>query len=317
MSADAWARAVAPLDRARDQLLQRGQEPTDLGGDVIIWYRTAGGVAKSRIAIQPGVADDLPALLSALALEIAWPGTAAVADPAPSGYHAERAVAVWARVWQVRPHADLRVTLHWDAEGVFQADACLRTVEGVEQPLHPPVDIPAHLRQRATRPRVSESPHGLLLAGNRAMEAEDYPTARACYVSATRDLPRHPEAHRNLALALARLGDWEGAAGAMREAQALAPEDQLLGQEYLALETDAGILAAQAGELERAAEHFLRVLSFLPHEPTALVNLGNIRLREGRTREAKAAFQRFLRLHPTHAAAKEIQLALEALSGTE
>ena len=84
--------------------------------------------------------------------------------------------------------------------------------------------------------------------------------------------------------------------------------------EYLALETDAGIAAAQQQDFARAATHFLRILSLQPDEPTALANLGNLRLREGRLPEARAIFLRFLRFHPTHPAAETIRLALMEMS---
>ena len=310
-----WERRIAPQERARVQALRRLTDREDAGGLVVIWYRTAGGVAPSRWQIQPGVADDLPSLLSILAAEIGWPG--APAPPDPAGYAPDHALAVWARVWQVRDAAELRVFLRWDAEGAFHGEAVLAPLAGEATPLLSGAALRALLAKVAVNPRASESPHGLLLAGNRAMEAGDYAAARACYARAVADLPRHPEAHRNLALALARLGEWQPAAAVMRQAWALAPADPVIEQEYLALETDAGIQAARQGDQTAAAAHFLRILEHWPEEPTALVNLGNIRLREGRRQEARAIFQRFLRLHPEHAAASEVRLALAAMGEPE
>jgi len=301
---------MAPSERKRDEELRHAVETDDLGGLVIIWYRTAGGVAPLEARIQPGIVDDMPSLLSSLAAEIGWP---AVTTSPTLGRKSEDTLAVWARVWQVREHADLRLVLYWDAQETLQGAAEWRTRDGHASP-HSSLDaLVTLLRRVAVHPQASASPHGLLLAGNRALEAGDYPTAIACYEAAARDLPRHTEAHRNLALALARVNRWDDAAAMMASAWKLAPRDAALEQEYLALVTDAGILAAQHGDLVQAAEHFLRIISHWPDEPTALANLGNIRLREHRLPEARAIFRRFLRHHPDHAAAKEIRLALETI----
>lgn len=308
------ARKVAPLDRQRDANLRRQADPTDIGGVVTVWYRTvANRLVAAALGIQPGIADDLPSLLSSLATEIAWPGV-----PPPPAYAspplpADQAVAVWARVWQVREDADLRVLLWWDAVGQFHGATELRPRTGNSQPLLPMAELTALLDRVAVQPVSSESPHGLLVAGNRAMQAEDYTTARAQYTRAVRDLPHHPAAYHNLALALAHLGDWEAASNAMQQALELESKNPQLVLEYIALETDAGIEAAQQGDLERAAAHFLHILQLQPDEPTALANLGNLRLREQRLPEARAIFHRLLRYHPTHPTAEKIRLALEEM----
>jgi len=300
-------RGMAERDRARENELRALDDPTDSGGIVVIWSRADGRLDARTLKVQPGVADDLLSLLSSLAAEIAWPGVPAVAG------RAEQAVAVWARVWQVREAMDLRVVLYWDVDGHFHAAADLRGRDGAEKPLLDTPGVVELLDRIAVAPEISESPHGLLLAGNRALEAGEYAVAREKYLRALNDLPRHPEAHRNLALALARLGEWEAAARAMRMAWELAPDDPLQRAEYLALETDAGVEAARQGDLDRAGEHFLRILDRWPDEPTALANLGNIRLREGRLPEARAIYRRFLRHHPDHPAAEKIRLALAEL----
>jgi tetratricopeptide (TPR) repeat protein len=299
-------RRVAALDRTREAALRRRADRDDSGGTAVLWYRTPVGIDSAAIGIQPGVADDLPSLLSALAPEFGWPG-------APATARGAEVVAAWARVWQVRAQADLRLLLWWEPDGTFHAEASLRGLDGHDQPLPEAPEIAALLDTLAAAPQSSASPHGLLLAGNRALNAGDYPAARDCYARAAADLPRHPEAHRNLALALAHLGEWDAAAEAMGTALALAPGDPALGQEYLALETDAGVQAAQRGALEEAGAHFLRVLAHWPDEPTALANLGNIRLRERRSAEARAIFRRFLRHHPDHPAAAQIRTALAEL----
>lgn len=304
-----WMHEVERLDRKRDRELRRVTDLASHDGIVVIWVRHADGSVEQRPAhIQPGVADDLPSLLSALSVEIGWPGISATAGNAPAG-----AVAIWARMWQVREGRDLRVLLSWTPAGEFQARAELLGLDGSRTVLQETPGMVELLDRLSVIPESSQSPHGLLIAGNRAMLEHDYAGARACYQRAVTDLPRHPEAHRNLALALARLSEWEAAAQVMLQALALAPKDAQLGAEYLALETDAGIQAAQRGDLEQAAAHFLRILERWPDEPTALVNLGNIRLREGRTREARAIFRRYLRLHPDHPGANAIRLALEEL----
>lgn len=309
-----WERKMAPYERKREEELRQAAGSDDLGGLVIIWYRTAAGVASVDARIQPGIVDDLPSLLSSLAAEIAWP---AVTGPPTLGRQAERALAVWARVWQVREHADLRLVLYWDEEETLHGGAAWRSSDGDERESASLSALVTLLNRVAVHPQASESPHGLLLAGNRALEAGDYSTALACYEAAVRDLPRHAEAHRNLALALAHVNRWDAATEMMAVAWQLAPRDIALEREYLALATDAGILAAKQGELALAAEHFLRILSHWPDEPTALANLGNIRLREHRLNEARAIFRRFLRHHPDHAAAKEIRLALDAIGEEE
>ncbi|HEX2952333.1 MAG TPA: tetratricopeptide repeat protein [Armatimonadota bacterium] len=312
-----FERLCARLDQARDRMFRKTSERTDLGGEVVIWYRGALTMPTSRLVIQPGVADDLASLLSALAAEIAWPGVGEQTSPGQQQNDARKAIAVWARVWQVREHADLRVALHWDQQGHFIGHLNLRSPEGVDRPYPQEVDLTHMLNRVAVKPQTSESPHGMVIVGNRALEAGDYLAARACFERALKDLPNHPEAHRNLALALAHLDEWDHAAEEMHRAWQLSTHDAALTQEYIAVETDAGIYAVQAHEYEHAADHFLRILSHWPDDPTALANLGNVRLREGRQREAKAIFRRFLRLHPDHAAANDIRLALAELGDTE
>ncbi|MHB9131731.1 MAG: tetratricopeptide repeat protein [Armatimonadota bacterium] len=311
------ARLAAPLDRARGKTLRHG-ETTDIGGTVAIWYTGKTTTPHEQVlTIQPGVADDLPSLLSALAIETGWPGITISPAINPRAFPPEQAVAAWARVWQPRENADLRVIFWWNPQGDFAGNAELRFPDNTTRPLLDARQLAEQLDRFAAQPQTSESPHGLLVAGNRAMDAGAYAAARALYLRAVSDLPHHPEAHRNLALALARLGEWEAASEAMRQAQTLAPTDVVLSQEYLALETDAGIQAVQHGNLACAAEHFLRILANRPLEPTALVNLGNIRLREGRLPEAKAIFHRFLREHPQHAVAEKVRLALLELGDND
>jgi tetratricopeptide (TPR) repeat protein len=318
LDAGQWDRLVRPLDKSRAHSLKEQRQLTDLGGLLVLWYRgKAGKLSSGKLAIQPGVADDLPSLLSALAAEIAWESAHACALPPSSA--AERrvtprdAVAAWVRVWQVRDKADLRIFLYWDAVGQFAGQAELYPPTGEPRGLLDTPTLTEALDRYTVDPQTSASPHGLLLAGNRALEAEQIAEARNLYEQAVSELPRHPEAHRNLALALARQGEWEAASGAMRAAWELAPRDPELGKEYLALETDAGVNAVERNDLDAAAEHFLRILAIWPEEPTALANLGNIRLRQERTDEARAIFRRYLRLHPRHPGAQTIQLTLKQL----
>jgi len=300
---------VAPLDRAREKALRRVEARDSLGGVAVVWYRRADALVSDKLAIQPGVADDPPSLLTALSGEIGWPG----AVPAEGKYPPDTAVAAWARVWQVCDGADLRVLLWWDAEGAFHGEAALLPLEGEPRPLLAAEALARQLDDVARAPRGSASPHGLLLAGNAAMREEDYARARDAYARAAEALPTHLEAHRNLALAHARLGEWEAASVAMRTALALGGADPALAGEFLALETDAGVAAVQQGNLEHAAAHFLRILERWPDEPTTLANLGNLRLREGRSNEARAIFRRFLKHHPDHPAAEKIRLALREM----
>ncbi len=302
-----WRRRVARHDRARTAALRRRADLTDAGGIVVLWCRDAlHRIGERTLLIQPGVADDLPSLLSSLAAELAWPG-------APAEPDATCAVAAWARAWQVREDADLRLALWWDHAGAFHALAELVRHDGSSRPVAAEAEVVARLDRLAIAPESSTSPHGWLLAGNRAMQAADYAAARAAYARALVDLPRHPEVHRNLALALARLGEWDAAAQAMRAAYALAPDDAELRAAYLAIETDAGIAAVQHDDLTGAAEHFLHLLARWPDEPTALANLGNLRRREHRLPEARAIYRRFLAHHPDHPAADTIREALASI----
>ena len=302
-----WLAEVVRRDRERDKSLVRLDDPVDSDGIVVIWYRRPQ--ARRVAHIQPGIADDLPSLLSSLAAEIAWPGVPGSA-PTVSADAADRAAAVWARSWQVRDGMDLRINLYWDHAEQFHGEASLRGRDGSVKPLLHTADLVEMLDRLAVRPETSQSPHGCLVAGNRAIQEEDYQAARAYYLRAVNDLPNHPEAHRNLALVLARLEQWEAAAQTMGTALDLAPADPMLRAEYLALETDAGIKAVERDDLERASRHFLRILDRWPDEPTALANLGNLRRREGRTREARAIYQRYLRFHPDHPGAETIRRAL-------
>lgn len=301
-----WSRLVTPLDRAREAVLRRVDDPTDLGGIAVVWRRVDGDrPIPVNLAIQPGIADDLPSLLSALAPEVDWPGVGAM--------YSGDAVGVWARVWQVREHADLRLVFHWDAVGAFTGEVALLSPAGTPVPVEGTEELVARLDVLAVAPQASATPHATLLAGNRAMDAGDYVRARDAYQQAIDALPRHSLARRNYALALALLGEWDAAAATMAEAWALAPDDEELRQEYLAVETDAGIAAVQRNDDVRAAEHFLHILRHWPDEPTALANLGNLRLREGRVQEARAIFRRFLKFHPHHASTPTIRLALDEL----
>jgi len=313
IDADAFTRKVARLDRQRETILRRLPDPTDSGGGAQIWYRVSPGkLITGTLAIQPGIADDLPSLLSSFAAEIAWPGVPSASNDSAQAA-AQQAVAVWTRVWQVPDNADLRILLWWDIAGQFHgsADLCPRT--GERRALMSTDELAVLLDRVAVQPVSSTSPHGLVVAGNRAVNANDFTTARDCYERALPHLPHHLELHHNLALALAHLGEWDAGAAMMRQAMALAPQLPAIKMEYLALETDAGIHAVQENDLARAAEHFLRILNLQPDEPTALANLGNLRLREHRYPEARAIFQRFLRFHPDHPAASKIRLALDEI----
>ena len=57
-------RKVAPLDRKRDGALRRLADPTDTGEWCASGIALAHRLVTNTLAIQPGIADDLPALLS-------------------------------------------------------------------------------------------------------------------------------------------------------------------------------------------------------------------------------------------------------------
>jgi hypothetical protein len=319
ITAEALAGFIDPADRARDHELAAASDPAALEGIALVWYRrrATNELKTGPLLIQPGVADDLPSLLSALAREVAWPNAPAEALPkaTPSGHtvHPERAILAWARAWQVREYADLRVVLWWGADGAPHVTADLVRGGALRTPVEDDAELLRLLDTVAVMPRASTSPHAEILAANRLMQTGRYADAREVYTRALAHLPRHAEAHRNLALALARMGEWEAATDAMHTARALLPNDDGLATEGVALETDAGVRAAARGELACAAEHFLRILAERPDEPTALAHLGNVRAREGRLPEARAIFRRFLQHHPHHAIADTVRLALREL----
>ena len=310
----AWLARFARQDTERARMVRRARERSDLGGVVLIWSRTTGGVTSRTIIVQPGIADDLPSLLSSLAVETAWPEASAPdkaltkTEPARA-----RAVGVWARVWQVREDADLRVIWFWDDQQQWRGRVELRDIKNAGTLIEDDAGLRASLERFARTPAASHSPHALLLAGNAAMQSADYTQAHEYYCAGLQHLPRHAEGRRNLALTLARLQRWEEAVEAMRAAGELLPDDPQFSREYLAMESNAGIFAVQHAQLDVAAGHFLHILQLWPEEPTALTNLANIRLREGRYSEARAIWLRFLRLHPGHAAVAQIRQALQAL----
>jgi len=306
---DEWEHLRTPLLRSRAQALRHAEDRTNLGGTACLWRRREDGALRAtQLLIQPGMADDLPSFLSALALELNWPGAALEQTTDP-----QAPLAFWAGIWQLREQADLYIQGCWDRNGLFHAEATLQPVDGAADTILETDALTAALTQHATAPVASRSPHGLLLAANTEMQAGNYTQARALYADARQDLPTHSEAHRNLALALARLNEWASAAEMMRRALELNPHDAQLAQEYLALETDAGVRAMQQGDGECAAVHFLRILEHWPDEPTALANLGNIRLRDGRLPEARAIFRRLLRRHPEHPIADQIRQVLKKM----
>ncbi len=315
VAAAQWAELMRPLAQSREQTIAQAADVMNLGGTVVLWRGTTHP-SQDTLAVQPGVADDLPSLLSSLAAEIDWPGLPAEESPhTVQKRHA--VVGVWAGVWQVRAHADLRLTLFWDDAGEFHGVAALASPDGELRTLEDTAGLATLLDEVARAPRSSASPHGLLVAGNRHYQSGEYADAVQSYRRALEDLPRHAEGHRNLALALARLEQWEDASAAMAQARALAPEDAAIAHEYLALETDAGIRAVQSDDFEAAAEHFLRVLELQPDEPTALANLGNVRMRQGQHSAAIAIFRRVVRRHPSHPGMDKIRLALTELTGED
>ncbi len=59
----------------------------------------------------------------------------------------------------------------------------------------------------------------------------------------------------------------------------------------------AGMSAAEAGDDERAVRHYREVLALMPDHPVALMSLGILQEKRGRTAEARALFERIVELY--------------------
>lgn len=104
--------------------------------------------------------------------------------------------------------------------------------------------------------------------------------------------------HSRLALELYRKGDFHGAAGAYRQALALAPA-------YADLHNQLGVTLHAAGRDEEAIQAFTRALEINPTYLEARLNRGIALRCLGRERAAHDDFERVLQLDPRNAGARE------------
>jgi hypothetical protein len=75
----------------------------------------------------------------------------------------------------------------------------------------------------------------------------------------------------------------------------------------------AGFAAAEAGDDDRAARHFHEVLRRFPDHPVALLSLGILREKEGKTAEARTLFERVLEVHREGETVRAARARLERL----
>lgn len=108
--------------------------------------------------------------------------------------------------------------------------------------------------------------------------------------------PMLPEAHSNLASALARTGDAGGAVAAAREAIRIQPDHEAANNNL------ANLLAAQ-GLADEAARHYRRVLDLNPDHAEAHYNYGGLLAGQQKFREAERHMREAVRLSPELAGA--------------
>ncbi len=142
--------------------------------------------------------------------------------------------------------------------------------------------------------------------------------------------PEDPRVHRQLAKTLSSLGDMAGARTELEKAVALAPGDENLQIDLVALlravkdraaveravtagvaacptsaalHFDAGLIAADAGRLEEAAEHFRFSWQNRPDQSAAARELARVYFRSHRDEEGVAVLERVLAVEPRDTAA--------------
>jgi tetratricopeptide (TPR) repeat protein len=106
-----------------------------------------------------------------------------------------------------------------------------------------------------------------------------------------RDPDRHPSAWNNLGFQYLQLGRSAEASAALRRAVALDPA-------FVEARANLGAALLGSNDLDGAAEQFEAALRYQPEYVPALGNLGVIRMRQGRTAEARRFFERVLVLTP-------------------
>jgi len=150
------------------------------------------------------------------------------------------------------------------------------------------------------------------------LKSNDVPAAIDEFRSAIRLNPYLPEAHANLAQALRKMGDKEGAAQELAELQSLNMQKANAGEAMILVETAAA--EVKRGKLKTAIVKLQQAVALSPDFIEAHYQLG-VALREqirasneddashSTLAQAKTAFRRVLELSPNHAPA-HLQLGL-------
>ena len=137
--------------------------------------------------------------------------------------------------------------------------------------------------------------------------------------------PDDPRVHRQKAKVLSKLGDMKGARAALEKAVALAPNDENMLIDLVALlravkdqaaleravtagvaacpnsaglHYEAGLIAAQAGRLADAAEHFQFTWKNRPEKPAAARELAKVYFRSGRDADGVTVLEKILSITP-------------------
>ncbi|HUF87988.1 MAG TPA: tetratricopeptide repeat protein [Thermohalobaculum sp.] len=143
------------------------------------------------------------------------------------------------------------------------------------------------------RPDYPEAHNNLAVALRRAGDLEG---AARHYREALRLRPDYPEAHCNYAFLLEALGRTEGALQHAREAVRLRPD-------YVDAHHRLANLLAARGDLEAAAVHYERALDLRPTAAEVHNNYAVVLERRGRAELAQAHYRQAIRLKPDYAPA--------------
>jgi tetratricopeptide (TPR) repeat protein len=147
----------------------------------------------------------------------------------------------------------------------------------------------------------------LINAATESINGERYEEARRALQLALSHDPHNKEVHEMFGRLHARLGQPERAIEYFTRCLELPPEtaDQSartgLANAYLRLE-----------RFDEAERQYELVLEATPEDPDAWYNLGILRVTQGRTAEAEAAWREVLRLDPRHAGARDALRRIDA-----
>lgn len=133
--------------------------------------------------------------------------------------------------------------------------------------------------------------------GAQLLQKQRFSDAIAQYRMAVKLNPQDEDTHYNLALALAKGGDPEGAKKEYLEALRIYPD-------YPEAHNNLGNLLLAEGKLEEAVTNFKAALDTTPDDPALHNNLGHALARQGKIAEAIPAFKDALRLKPDYLEAR-------------